>query len=316
MSILGFGSKVSKEITKTSVKNADEVKRVAEALEATINAEDKVKVLKAGVNDNRGNPALMKLIADMGENSPIGKVVNELKDKNLNDPTVKLLEKANDYKPSEPKNIRINTNNGVKSFIPNDLSPKDVNSILRLFGEKKLWNKNLGLSVGDVNTYTPDGVIDSYNRAIKNPEVSKLLEGKLIDRDLVWKSIYNFLASASWGSAGHDMADVFYRFNGNSENGNSDSIWKNPNALGITAAAARAAFPLAKLVTKIPFNSNTLGKVADLFVPAALAKGVKYATTPNEVVNNPSNTYPNTNNVDALNNSNKGNTSLAVDLWD
>ena len=301
MSILGFGSKVSKEITKTSVKNADEVRRVAEALEATINTEDKVKVLKAGVKDNRGNLALMKLIADMGENSPIGKVVNSLE---VNDPTVKLLEKAKKYIQPEPKNIRINTDTGVKTFIPKDLSPEDVNSILRVFGEKKLWNKNLGLSVGDVNTYNPDEVIDSYNKAIKNSDVSKLLEGKLIDRDLVGNSIYNFIASASWGSAGHDTAEVFNRFNGNSENGNSDSIWKNPNASGLAAAAARAAFPIAKLVTKIPLNSNTLGKVADLFVPAALAKGVKYATTPNTIT------------VDALNNSNKGDTSLAKDSWD
>ena len=304
MSIFGFGSKLSKEITKTSVKNANEVNKIVDALKAAKNSEGKARVLKTGVDDNKGNPALMKLIADMGGNTPIGKVVNKL---DVNDPTKELLGKAKSYVQPEPKNIRINTDKGVKTFIPEDLSSEDANSILRLFGEKKLWNKNLGLSVGDVNTLKPDEVINAYNTAINTSDVSDLLKGKPINWDLVGKSLYNSLASASWGSAGYDTADVLNRFSGNSENGNSDSFWKNPKVLGIAAATTRALFPMAKLAG--PLNLNALGKAADLVVPAAFAKGVKYATTPNEVENKSSNTNPNTVTVDALNNSKKENTS-------
>ena len=276
MGIFGFGNKVSKEIIKTSAKNTNEVNRIENALKAA-SSTDKVKVLKVGVNDISGNPALMKLIADMRKNTPIGKVVNGLED---NDSTLELIKKAKSYTQPEPKGIRINTDNGVKTFIPNDLSPEDANSILRLFGEKGLWNRNLGLSAGKVNAYLPDEVIGAYNSIIKKPDTLKLLEGKPINMDSVGKFLYNSAASASYGSAGYDTAQVANRFNGNSENGNPDNIWTNPKVIGGVAALTRFAFPLLKQLANVPVNANTLARIADLTVPAAVGKVVNNATTP------------------------------------
>ena len=280
MSIFGFGSKLPGKITKVSVKNADEVDKIAKALKAASGMEDKVKVLKTGINNNSNNPELVKLIADMRGNTPMRKAVTELKTTYPNDPTVKLIEKAQSFTPPEPKTIRINTDGGVKDFITKGLSSEDANSILRLFGEKKLFNKNLGLSVGNVNTYVPDEVIDVYNQVRKTPEVLELLEGKPFNRDLAGKIIYNGIASGLWGSTGSDAAQVANRFNGNSENGNPDDIWTNPNAVGWAAALTRGAAPLIKPIAKLFGNAKALSMVADLGLPFVGAKVLNHATTP------------------------------------
>ena len=301
MSIFRLGRDVAKTITTTSAKNTDEVAKIANALKTATKAEDKTKILNAAVNGNRGNPGLLNLIAEL-----------EGADK-LNARNSAVLNKAKDYKQPELKAVRINTEDGFKPFVPRDLSPEDVKRILRLSGEKKFWNNNLGLPLGNVNTYDSNEVVNAFNKAIGNSEVSKLLIGNPVDMDSVWKTIYNLLASASWGSAGYDMGEVLNRFNGNSENGNSDSIWKNPYVLGIAAATARAAFPLARL---IPRNSNALITTADLVVPAAVAKTVNHVTTPNKVENNSSNTDSNTITANALSNSNNGDAPLTDGLWD
>jgi hypothetical protein len=280
MGIFGFGSKLPGKITKVSVKNEDEVNKITNALKAASDTEGKVKVLKTGINNNSNNPELVKLIADMRRNTPMGKAVTELRTTYPNDPTVELINKAQSYVPPEPKTIRINTDKGVKDFILKDLSKEDANSILRLFGEKKLLNKNLGLSVGNVNTYMPDEVIDVYNQVRQTPEVLELLAGKPFNRDLAGKIAYNIIASGLWGSTGSDAAQVANRFSGNSENGNPDDIWTNSNVVGLAAALTRGAVPLIKPIAKLFGNAKALSMVTDLGVPFVGAKVLKHATTP------------------------------------
>ena len=286
MSIFGLGSKVSKGITKTSVKNKAIAEEVSKALQNSIES-DKVKVLQAAVEDNKDNPALLKLIADMGDRTPVKGVVNGLKSIDPNNPTLNLLTKAKSYTPPEPKAIRINTDDGVKTFIPRDLSPEDANSVSRLFGEKGLWNRNLGLSAGNVNAYKPDEVIEAYNTAIKKQDILKSLEGNPVNKDAIAKLLYNSAAAASYGSAGNDMAQVVNRFNGNSENGNPDNIWTNPAVVGGAAALTRFAFPLIKQLANVSVNANTLARIADLTVPAAVGKVVNHATTPDPTPSKP-----------------------------
>jgi hypothetical protein len=271
---MGIFSKLPGKITKVSVKNEDEVNKITNALKAASGTEGKVKVLKTGINNNSNNPELVKLIADMRKNTPMGKAVTKLRTTYPNDPTVELINKAQSYVPPEPKTIRINTDKGVKDFIPKDLSPEDANSILRLFGEKKLWNKNLGLSVGNVNTYMPNEVIDVYNQVRQTPEVLELLEGKPFNRDLAGKIAYNIIASGLWGSTGSDAAQVANRFSGN-----PDDIW-NPNAVGLAAALTRGAAPLIKPIAKLFGNAKALSMVTDLGVPFVGAKVLNHVTTP------------------------------------
>lgn len=312
MSIFGFGSKLPGKITKVSAKNTDEVDKIAKALKAASDMEGKVKVLKTGINDNSNNPELVKLIADMRKNTSMGKAVTELKTTYPDDPTVELIKKTQSYVPPEPKAIRINTDKGVKDFIPKDLSPEDANSILRLFGEKKLFNKNLGLSAGNVNTYMPDEVIDVYNRVIKTPEVLKLLEGKPFNKDLAGKIAYNLLASGLWGSTGSDTAQVVNRFNGNPENGNPDNIWTNPNAVGWAAALTRGVAPLIKPIAKLFGNAKALNMVADLGLPFVGAKAANVLTDQDKT--NATNATDATN-ADALKNNNKGDNYHVNDMW-
>ena len=63
------------------------------------------------------------------------------------------------------------------------------------------------------------------------------------------------------------------------------------------------------------FFHSTGSAAATSAKPPALAKGVKYATTPNEVENNPSNTYPNTITVDAVNSNNPNNSDTSAAEW-
>lgn len=314
MGIFGFGSKLPGEITKASVKNADEVDKIAKALKAASGMEGKVKVLKTGINDNSNNPELVKLIAEMRGNTSMGRAVTELKTNYPSDPAVELLKKAQSYVPPEPKAIRINTDKGVKAFIPEDLSPEDANSILRLFGEKKLWNRNLGLPAGNVNTYMPDDVIKAYNKAIQNQDILKLLEGKPFNKDLAGKIAYNLLASGLWGSTGYDAAQVANRLNGNPENGNPDDIWTNPNAVGWAAALTRGAAPLIKPIAKLFGNAKALSMVADLGLPFVGAKVLYHATTPGTVQDATNAT--NATDANTLKNNNKGNTRRVDDMWD
>ena len=314
MGIFGFGRKVIKPIATTTEKNEDIVQAATKAVKNSKTPENGAKVIQSVVNDNVKNQELLKLIKEMGEkksNSPLGKALT-----NTDEHTKALLKKADKYTPHEFKSVPINTDKGYMSFTPKNLDPKDVADISKLFGKPSIWNRNLGKSAGNINAYIPDEVIGAYNSIIKDQDILKSLEGNPVNKDAIAKLLYNAFASASYGSAGYDTAQVVNRFNGNSENGNPDNIWTNPNVIGWTSALTRFAFPLVKRLANVPVNANILARIADLTVPAAVGKVVNYATTPNEVENNSSNTDSNTITVDALNNSKKKDTPPSPDWYD
>lgn len=285
MGIFEFGRKVIKPIATTTEKNDAIVQAATKAVKYSKTPENGAKVIQRVVNDNVKNQELLKLINEMGKKkpeSPLGKALTK-----TDEHTKALLEKVNNYTPHEFKSVPINTDKGYISFTPKNLDPKDVADISKLFGKPSIWNRNLGKSAGNINAYIPDDVIEAYNTAIKNQDILKSLEGNPVNKDSVGKFLYNSAASAAWGSAGNDMAQVANRFNGNSEDGNPDNIWTNPKVIGLTSALTRFAFPLVKQLANVPVNANTLARIADLTVPAAVGKVVNNATTPDPTPSKP-----------------------------
>ena len=243
---------------------------------------DPTKAMESFMENNKDNPEVLNFMEEL--NSAI-----------QNKPTVRKVTKAidsglNNYVPLENGRINIVTNSGTKTITLKDLPPEAVKAVSKLYGEKKLLNRNLGISAGDVNIYDPkltDTLVSTFNKDIKKPEIISLVEGNPVNKDAIAKLLYNAFASASYGSAGYDTAQVVNRFNGNSENGNPDNIWTNPKVIGLTSALTRFAFPLVKQLANVPVNANTLARIADLTVPAAVGKVVNHATTPDPTPSKP-----------------------------
>ena len=265
-------SKVLEEIATNRNIIVNETKQLGRGLGS---GTDPTKALKAFMENNKNNPEVLNFME--GLNSEI-----------QNNPTAiqvatAIDSKLNNYVPLENYPIRIVTDKGTKTITTKDLPPKAVKAISNLYGESKFWNRKKGVSAGDVDLYDSkitDKLVATYNNDIKKREILELLEGKPFNKDSVGKFLYNSAASASYGSAGYDTAQVVNRFNGNSENGNPDNIWTNPKVIGWTSALTRFAFPLVKRLANVPVNANTLARIADLTVPAAVGKVVNNATTP------------------------------------
>src|SRR5574344_1599937 len=185
--------KARKEIATNKKKIEKGAKQLGRGLGS---GADPAIALEAFMKNNKNNPAVIKFME--GLNAEI-----------QNNPTATQVAKAidsrlNNYEPLKNDPMRIVTNSGIKTITPRDLSPEAAKAISKLHGEPKFWNSNKGVSVGDVNIYDPkvtDAIVTAYNKAIKNPEVLELLEGKPFNKDLVGKIAYNSIASASWGSA-------------------------------------------------------------------------------------------------------------------
>ena len=265
-------SKVLEEIATNRNIIVNETKQLGRGLGS---GTDPTKALKAFMENNKNNPEVLNFMEGLNSEIP-------------NNPTAiqvatAIDSKLNNYVPLENYPIRIVTDKGTKTITTKDLPPKAVKAISNLYGESKFWNRKKGVSAGDVDLYDSkitDKLVATYNNDIKKREILELLEGKPFNKDSVGKFLYNSAAAASYGSAGNDTAQVVNRFNGNSENGNPDNIWTNPKVIGGVAALTRFAFPLLKQLANVPVNANTLARIADLTVPAAVGKVVNNATTP------------------------------------
>ena len=243
---------------------------------------DPTKAMESFMENNKDNPEVLNFMEKL--NSAIQ---NKL---TVSEVTKAIDSGLNNYVPLENGRINIVTNSGTKTITLKDLPPEAVKAVSKLYGEKKLLNRNLGISAGDVNIYDPkltDTLVSTFNKDIKKPEIISLVEGNPVNKDAIAKLLYNAFASASYGSAGNDMAQVVNRFNGNSENGNPDNIWTNPAVVGGAAALTRFAFPLIKQLANVSVNANTLARIADLTVPAAVGKVVNHATTPDPTPSKP-----------------------------
>ena len=299
--------KVLKEIATNRNTIVNETKQLGNGL---VSGTDPTKALEAFMENNKDNPAVLKFMEGLNSEIP-------------NNPTAIRVANAidsrfNSYVPLENDPMKIVTNSGTKTITPKDLPPEAVKAISNLYGEPKFWNSNKGVSVGDVDLYDSnltDKLVAAYNNDIKKSEIVDLYKGKPFNKDLAGKIGYNLMVSGLWGSAGSDATKVANRINGNPENGNPDDIWTNPTAVALMAALTRGGAPLIRPAAKLFGNAKALSMAADVGLPFVGAKVLNHATTPNEVENNSSNTNPNTITVDALNNSKKGNTSLAEDSW-
>ena len=208
--------KVLKEIATNRNTIVNETKQLSRGL---VSGTDPAKALEAFMENNKDNPEVLRFMEEL--NSEI-----------QNNPTAIKIAKAidsrlNNYESLENKPMRIVTDNGTKTITTKDLSPKAVKAISNLYGEPKFWNSNKGVSVGDVDLYDSkltDTLVAAYNNDIKKREILELYKGKPFNKDLAGNILYNSLASASWGSAGRDIADAANRASGNPENGNPDSI--------------------------------------------------------------------------------------------